>query len=72
MDDERFLTVDEVSERLRLHPDTVRRMLRKGRIRGHRISRRGGWRIRYRDFERFATGNGDAQQENADTGRPSG
>jgi excisionase family DNA binding protein len=34
MDDERLLTVKEVAERLRANPQTVRRWLREGRLRG--------------------------------------
>lgn len=43
---EQFFTVDEVAEQLRVHPETVRRWLREGRLKGLRISRRGGWRVR--------------------------
>ena len=46
MTDERFLTVDEVAARLRVDPETVRRMLRDGRLVGVRLGgRRAGWRI---------------------------
>ena len=45
MADDRILTVDEVAERLRLEPETVRRMLRDGRLRGSLLSRRAGWRV---------------------------
>lgn len=41
-----LLTVDEVADQLRVHPETVRRWLREGRLSGYRISRRGGWRVR--------------------------
>jgi excisionase family DNA binding protein len=43
---EQLLTVDEVAERLQIHPETIRRWLREGRLEGYRISRKGGWRIR--------------------------
>jgi excisionase family DNA binding protein len=43
---ERLLTVDEVAENLQIHPETIRRWLREGRLEGYRISRKGGWRIR--------------------------
>jgi excisionase family DNA binding protein len=42
---EQLLTVEEVAEQLRIHPETVRRWLREGRLKGFRISRRGGWRV---------------------------
>ncbi len=41
-----LLTVDEVADQLKVHPESVRRWLREGRLTGYRISRRGGWRIR--------------------------
>ena len=34
MEDERLLTVKEVAERLRANPQTVRRWLREGRLKG--------------------------------------
>jgi excisionase family DNA binding protein len=41
-----LMTVDEVAEQLKVHPESVRRWLRDGRLTGYRISRRSGWRIR--------------------------
>jgi excisionase family DNA binding protein len=40
---EAFYTVDEAAERLRMHPDTLRRQLRQGRIRSVRTGKL--WRI---------------------------
>lgn len=46
MTDERLLTVNEVAERLRVDPETVRRMLRAGRLHGSiPVSKRSGWRV---------------------------
>jgi excisionase family DNA binding protein len=43
---ERFLTVPEAAERLRVMPETVRRWLRSGRLKGVSLgSDRAGWRI---------------------------
>ncbi len=42
---EELLTVKEVAARLKLNPQTVRRWIRSGRLRGVRIGARG-WRIR--------------------------
>ena len=43
---ERFLTVPEVAEQLRITPETVRRWLRSGRLKGVSLgSDRAGWRI---------------------------
>ncbi len=46
MDLSQLMTVDEVADQLKVHPESVRRWLREGRLSGYRISRRGGWRIR--------------------------
>lgn len=40
---EAFYTVDEAAQRLRMHPDTLRRQLRQGRIRSVRTGKL--WRI---------------------------
>jgi excisionase family DNA binding protein len=46
MSEEKLLTVHEVAARLRIHPESVRRMLRDGRLRGSiPMSARAGWRI---------------------------
>jgi excisionase family DNA binding protein len=45
-DSGRALRVDEVADRLSVHPETVRRWLRDGRLRGFRFGpRKGGWRV---------------------------
>lgn len=38
-----LMTVVEAARVLRLHPDTVRRLLREGRLRGVRVGR--SWRV---------------------------
>lgn len=48
---EQLLTVEDVADRLQVHPETIRRWLREGRLQGYRISRRGGWRIRPESVE---------------------
>jgi excisionase family DNA binding protein len=54
MDQQRLLTVREVAERLRSSPETVRRWLRQGKLRGFRP---GGTKLGYRvpeeELERF-------------------
>jgi excisionase family DNA binding protein len=51
--DEKYLTVDEVAVRLRVHAQTVRRWLRSGQLKGTSINRRAGWRISEREVQRF-------------------
>lgn len=61
-----WLTVAQISERLDLHPDTVRRFLRSGRMRGYLISRKGGWRIRASEVDRFVMESGRVERVNGD------
>lgn len=42
----RLLTTAEVAERMRLHPKTVERAIRRGELRAWRPSTAGPWRIR--------------------------
>ncbi len=54
MASERFLTVNEVAEQLRVSEFTVRNWLRSGRLEGYRPGgRKAGWRIRASDVDRF-------------------
>jgi excisionase family DNA binding protein len=48
-----LLTVREVAARLRLHPETVRRWLRDGRLRGARIKGSGGYRVLESEVQRL-------------------
>jgi excisionase family DNA binding protein len=54
MNEERLLTVREVADRLRASPETVRRWLRQGKLRGFRP---GGTKLGYRvpqtELQRF-------------------
>ena len=53
-EEERFLTVTEVAERLRVTPQAVRLWLGDGRLRGIRLpAARQGWRISEQDLEDF-------------------
>jgi excisionase family DNA binding protein len=50
----RLLTVAEVAERLRTHPETVRRWMREGKLRGVRLGGpKLGWRVAEAELERF-------------------
>ena len=50
---ERLLTVDEVATRLNLHPETIRRYLQRGLLKGVKFGNRGGWRIKEADLDDF-------------------
>ena len=54
---EQLLTVDQVARRLQLHPATIRRWIKSGRLRGISLgSDRAGWRIRRSELEQFILG----------------
>jgi excisionase family DNA binding protein len=62
MEDDRLLTVPEVAEQLRMSEETVRRLLRSGRLKGRRYgSTRLGWRIPASELRRFITEEGKAR-----------
>lgn len=51
--DERWLTVAEICERLRVHEETVRRWLRSGQLPGRAFGGRTGYRVRESDLDAF-------------------
>ncbi len=65
---ERYLTVPEIAEQLRVTEDTVRRWLRERRLRGFMPGGpRGGYRVRESELERFISElEGEATEEQAD------
>lgn len=57
MDEERMLTVPEVVELLRVHPQTIREWLRVGKIKGVRLGgTKVGWRIPESEIQRLLKG----------------
>jgi excisionase family DNA binding protein len=50
---DRYLTVEEIADRLHVLPDTVRRWLRDGDLAGIRLGRRTGWRVTETDLAAF-------------------
>lgn len=53
MVEDRWYTVSEVAEALRVHEQTVRRWLRNGELAGYNFSGKTGYRIRRGDLEDF-------------------
>jgi excisionase family DNA binding protein len=55
LQDESLLSIDEVAHRLKIHPDTVRRLLQTGRLKGIRKGMGGTaeWGIHPRDLQAF-------------------
>lgn len=60
-----FLTVQEVADRLKVTPLTVRRWLNKGELVGIQLGDRAGWRITEDDLRRFV----DARRFTPETGK---
>lgn len=60
--DEKYYTVDEISEMLKMHPKTIQRYIREGKLRAAKIGK--GWRVSGHDLSQFAE-NMDAQEEPA-------
>ncbi len=48
-----LLTVEEAAERARVHPETVKRAIRCGRLRASRLGERGAYRIRQEWFDEW-------------------
>lgn len=63
--DDPLLTVEEVAERLKVHPESVRRWLRAGTLTGHRVTRRAGWRIPESAFLQFSRGEASEAADGA-------
>ena len=55
-EEERWLSVDEVAERLRVDAETVHAWLREGRLPGEDDRTSGGPRVRSSDLEEFLLG----------------
>jgi excisionase family DNA binding protein len=61
---DRYLTVPEVAERLRLNPETIRRMLRDGRLSGFRLGAdSAGWRVSQQDLAAFIRSRIETREE---------
>ena len=50
---ETWHTVEEIAERLKVHPQTVRKLVRSGELPASKIGERGGWRIAESDLLAF-------------------
>ena len=67
MVEDTWLTVTEITQRLKVHRETVRRWLRDGRLVGRNFGGKMGYRVRARDLERFLAGENGHEK----TGGPS-
>lgn len=46
-----LLTIKEVAQKLKMHPDTIKRMLIAGKMPGYKIE--GSWRVKQDELERW-------------------
>ena len=53
VENERWYTVEEIVDMLKVHEQTVRRWLKEGELRGVLLGRKAGYRVRASDFEAF-------------------
>ena len=58
---EEWFTVEQIARRLQVHPDTVRRWLRDGRLRGRNFGGKTGYRVRASELEAFLEGEPDTK-----------
>jgi excisionase family DNA binding protein len=56
---ERFYTVDQVSGLLHMHPKTIQRYIREGKLRATKIGK--GWRISGHDLSLFTEGTANTE-----------
>lgn len=47
------LSVADISEKLEVHPSTVKKWIASGKLKGEFLNKRNGYRIRIHDFEEF-------------------
>ena len=76
MDDAKWLTVEDICQRLQVHRQTVRRWLREGELHGVLIGDRAGWRVHPDDLAAFLKARGYTPQpgrevEEGDDGKTS-
>lgn len=51
-----WLTVEDIAERLKVKPRTVRGWIQDERLPARNIGGRAGWRVRQEDFDEFMAG----------------
>ncbi len=55
----KFLTAQQVADRLQVTPATVKRWLREGQLPGVMLGDRAGWRVAEDDLDAFLRGQGN-------------
>lgn len=63
MQDDQWLTVAQVAERLQVHEESVRRWLRQGRLEGRNFGGRTGYRISQSALHTFLNDDPDNKEK---------
>lgn len=53
---EKYYTVEEISEMIKIHPKTVQRYIREGRLKANKVGK--SWRVSGHDLSTFTEGSG--------------
>ena len=65
----KYLTAEQVAERLQVHPRTVKRWLQAGELNGYQLGDRAGWRVSEDDLTAFLDKRRGGEQESDDQGK---
>jgi len=65
---EKYYTVDQIAELLKIHPKTVQRYIREGRLRANKVGK--GWRVSGHDLSTFTEGGSGAAAAGIVLGKP--
>ena len=57
----KFYTVNEVAEMLSVHPETIRRNLKSGKLKGHKVGK--DWRVEESAIRQFLTGENEEENK---------
>lgn len=58
---EKYYSVEQISEMLQMHPKTIQRYIREGKLKAAKVGK--GWRVTGHDLSVFFEGNGDAVEK---------
>ena len=62
--DEQFYTVEQIAQMLSIHPKTIQRYIREGKLRAAKIGK--SWRVSGHDLSRFTEENGNDFSEKSE------
>jgi len=60
---EKYYTVEKISEIIDMHPKTIQRFIREGKLRANKIGK--GWRVSGHDLSVFIEGKNDSRRDNS-------